>query len=257
MEPSEFRAGASGRPDASLDMQLTELQRLASLGILAGAVLHEINNALTPALSYSQLALANPDDHALTRKALERAIAGIRHASRVADSTLGLVRSAEHGPAATPPAIQLLPIVEAAKDSMLPLAAKAGVGIETVCSGELVAVINPVELQQVLINLISNSIRAASRGGLIRVGCSTWNNGASGVGAEIEVVDDGQGVEPSIRARLFQPMVSAAHAGHAHGNATGHGLGLMISRRLIEAAAGQLTFDAAHTPGARFVIRIP
>lgn len=235
------------RPDALLDVQLADLQRLASLGVLAGAVLHEINNALTPALSYSQLALASPQDQALTRKALERAVAGIQHATKIAESTLGLAMLSDPG-SENPPLSLVAVVVEDAREAVFQLADSAGVRIEVFCPTDLYAAIQPLELQQVIVNLVTNSIRASGRGGEIRIQCSTQNKPGTARVVEIEVVDNGTGVCNRIRGRLFQPLASGA--------AGGHGLGLMASRRLIEAAGGTLEFDGGHTPGARFVIRL-
>ena len=61
---------------------LTHLQRLATLGTLSAMVAHEFNNILTPVISYTQMALANPDDRDLSRTALETALSG---ADRAAD----------------------------------------------------------------------------------------------------------------------------------------------------------------------------
>lgn len=236
------------RLDVLLDVQLADLQRLASLGVLAGAVLHEINNALTPALSYSQLALANPSDHQLAAKALERAVAGIRHATRIAESTLGLVMVSENTGGNTRIGVPLPTVVDAARSSVLMQIEKLGLSLYIQCTAGLTVAMNPLELQQVLVNLLSNSIRSTGPGGSIHLNCSTWNTG-TGRGVEIEMIDSGSGVDNAVRERLFQPLASGAHGGH--------GFGLMVSRRMVEAAGGQLEFDGDYSPGARFVIRIP
>ncbi len=235
------------RPDVQLDVQLADLQRLASLGVLAGAVLHEINNALTPALSYSQLALANPTDHQLAAKALERAVAGIRHASRIAESTLGLVMVSENTGGNARIGVRLPTVLEAACNSVSTQIEKQGITLQVSCPDGLTASMNPLELQQVLVNLLTNSIRATCPGGSICINCSTWNTGADR-GVEIELVDTGCGVTAAVRERLFQPLAS--------GTVGGHGFGLMVSRRMVEAAGGQLEFDGDYSPGARFVIRV-
>ena len=236
------------RPDALLEVQLSDLQRLASLGVLAGAVLHEINNALTPALSYSQLALANPLDQALARKALERAVAGIRHATKIAESTLGLAMLSESATAERSPFSRLEGVLENTRTALAHTVEMAGVFLKFESPTGLCAGMHPLELQQVLVNLVTNSIRACTRGGEIKIRCSTRNNAVNPGGVEIEVVDDGAGVCDQVRSRLFQPLASGAVGGH--------GLGLMASRQLVEAAGGTLEFDGAYTPGARFVIRL-
>lgn len=66
--------------------------RLATLGTIAGLIAHEFNNILTPVVSYAQMAMAAPHDAALTKRALERALAGAQRASEISGSILGFVR---------------------------------------------------------------------------------------------------------------------------------------------------------------------
>ncbi len=233
------------RPDALLDIQLADLQRLASLGVLTAAVLHEINNALTPAMTYSQLALANPGDAVLMKKALERAVSGIKHANRIAESTLGLAMPSERESKRACDTCATAAI-ETVQSSVSTIACQAGVSVVTACDHGIRLAMDPMELEQVLVNLVKNSICASQIGGVVHIRCSTQNITQSAV---IEVVDEGVGVCASIREKLFRPL--------ATGRVDGHGIGLMVSRRLIEAAGGKLDFDSEHSPGARFVIQLP
>lgn len=71
---------------------LEHQSRLATIGTIAGLIAHEFNNILTPVLTYSQMALAKPDDTALARRALERAAEGSERAAKIAAAILGFVR---------------------------------------------------------------------------------------------------------------------------------------------------------------------
>lgn len=71
---------------------LEHQSRLATVGTIAGLIAHEFNNILTPVLTYSQMALAKPDDAALARRALERAAEGSERAAKIAAAILGFVR---------------------------------------------------------------------------------------------------------------------------------------------------------------------
>jgi signal transduction histidine kinase len=70
-------------------------------------------------------------------------------------------------------------------------------------------------------------------------------------GVSFEVIDDGIGVSESARAHLFDPFYSSREAGR------GLGFGLSKAWRIAELHGGSLTFDPEHSPGARFVLRIP
>jgi len=103
---------------------------------------------------------------------------------------------------------------------------------------------DPIELQQILVNLIRNARDAlAGRPGHVRI---VTGQGEGRV--EVTVTDDGPGVPPDQRARLFDPFVS-----HREG---GVGLGLYVSRRLAEEAGGTLELVAS-TSGAAFRLRVP
>ena len=71
--------------------RVVELQRVSSLGVLAGSVCHELNNALTPILSYAKLGLRNPDPE-FRRRAFEKILDGAQRASAITGGVLGLAR---------------------------------------------------------------------------------------------------------------------------------------------------------------------
>lgn len=74
---------------------------------------------------------------------------------------------------------------------------------------------------------------------------------AAGRRAHLRVVDDGQGIDPAIQARLFHPFVRS-------GPGAGHGLGLAVARSLLRASGGDLTADAAPPGGGpAFVVALP
>src|SRR3954462_15649876 len=75
----------------TLRRPVVELQRVSSLGVLAGGVCHELNNALTPILNYAKLGLRNPDPD-YRRRAFEKILEGAQRASAITGGMLGLAR---------------------------------------------------------------------------------------------------------------------------------------------------------------------
>src|SRR3954451_10820796 len=75
----------------ALRRQIVALQRVSSLGVLAGSVCHELNNALTPILNYAKLGLRNPDPE-FRRRAFEKILDGAQRASAITGGVLGLAR---------------------------------------------------------------------------------------------------------------------------------------------------------------------
>jgi two-component system NtrC family sensor kinase len=111
--------------------------------------------------------------------------------------------------------------------------------------------INRQELQQVLLNLLLNALHAMPQSGTLTLRTLDWVADDGAVqGAVIEVCDSGAGLGPEVEQRLFQPFVTT--------KTDGTGLGLWISRSLIERYGGQLTArnrdDGAS--GAVFAIRL-
>ncbi|HEY5677565.1 MAG TPA: HAMP domain-containing sensor histidine kinase [Myxococcales bacterium] len=99
------------------------------------------------------------------------------------------------------------------------------------------------QLRQVFVNLIENAVHAAGPQGEVRVQAT-----ATEAHVEVTVEDSGKGIDPAIRARLFEPLITT--------KAKGIGLGLALVKRIVERHGGTI----AHAPldkGARFVIRLP
>lgn len=102
------------------------------------------------------------------------------------------------------------------------------------------------QIKQVLVNLMSNAIDAAAqtRNGAVRVRCCQRNGGIS-----IEIDDNGEGVAPEIADHLFEPFQTT--------KSRGMGLGLPLSRQIIEAHGGRIWWERAIPHGTRFYVLLP
>ena len=146
------------KAEADLDALRKELDhccQLATLGTLTAGIAHEINNILTPVLAYAQLARSNPDDAALRAKALDRAVAGVQSASRITEAVLGFARSDDEAEHAI--------IAETIDSSFACLSRdprRDGIRLVIDVDPALIVRIKPLALQQVLLNLILNSVSA-------------------------------------------------------------------------------------------------
>lgn len=106
---------------------------------------------------------------------------------------------------------------------------------------------DPVRLEQILLNLLSNAIRHSPDGAAIEV-----RVGENAGFAVFAVMDHGPGVSPELRDRIFEPFERFdPHSGH------GTGLGLPVSRRLAEALGGTLTVQETAGGGATFSLKVP
>jgi signal transduction histidine kinase len=110
------------------------------------------------------------------------------------------------------------------------------------------AVVDPLRIEQVVTNLLSNAIKYSPDGGTIDVSLSRGNDGV-----HLVVRDHGIGIPPERRARLFDRFYQA----HGEGHFGGLGLGLFISRQIVELHGGTLEADFPPDGGTRFCVNLP
>ena len=103
---------------------------------------------------------------------------------------------------------------------------------------------NRQELQQLLVNLITNALQAMPDGGTLTLRTRDWSGEAGGGGAEVEVQDSGPGIPPEVRKQLFLPLFTTRK--------DGNGLGLWVSLSLVERHGGSIEVEDAPGGGALF-----
>jgi two-component system NtrC family sensor kinase len=227
--------------------RLVSSERLASVGRLSAGLAHEIGNPIAALIGMLDLLLQGGLDEHEQRDFLERM-------RREAERIHGILRDLLQFARPTAPAnaernepgdlavaiadtATLLSPQKALKDIDLVLDVEDGLPLVPLGREQLV---------QILLNLILNAADAVGAGGKIGVGARL-----SGSHVELAVSDDGPGVQPEIRERLFEPFATTKEVGR------GTGLGLAVCRGLIEAAGGTIQLDERYTEGARFLISLP
>lgn len=238
-----------------LSDDLEHLHRLATMGTLTAGVAHEINNLLTPVLGYAQLALAHPDDSELVEKALAKAVAGVKAATRIAEIILGFTSDND----ITQENADIGRVVQASLECLAGKPDKSGIQIITRVPLGLNAKIPSLSLQNVLINLILNACHAldANAGGSVTISAESDPKGR----IVIRVQDTGPGISKEIADRLFEPFVSskkeAARSLKPQEKQGGFGLGLAVCKHLIESANGSIAVRSTPGSGTTFTITLP
>jgi signal transduction histidine kinase len=207
--------------------------------LLLAELAHELRQPLTGISTNAQLLL---ESHAEDPAVCARAATIFRQAQRI---QLIVERARRQGPPPSGTRGDLNQAVEAAWSLLEAEAAKRGAALERNLSAKVPPVsADQIALEQIFGNLLRNALEAVSgRNGRIRVSTAQFEGGVEAI-----VEDDGPGVPPDLRARLFSPFST--------GRESGTGLGLYISRSLAEEAGGALDL-LAEGPGGRFRLRVP
>lgn len=233
----------------SLQSQLDQVQHLANMGTVSYMIAHEINNLLTPLKSYASLALNNLDDHALAEKALHKTVQNCDRASQIMESMLALA----NGDTQNKKGNELLALVKDIFACLCRDFSKDGITVEICIPQGLIVWAVPVQIQQVMMNLILNARQAMlPRGGVLAIKAVETNDTV-----EIEITDTGNGIEQADLERIFDPFFTTKNHNSSTSERSGNGLGLAFCKRVIEKHNGLITVESKPANGSRFKITLP
>jgi signal transduction histidine kinase len=223
-------------------------EKLASLGVLAAGVAHEIRNPLTAIkarLFTQQKALAPGSPGRAEAEFIGREIDRLE---KIVSDFLRFARPVE--PNRVP--LSLADLLHQVSQLMAPQLRDSSIDltIEPVVETKILG--DPEQLQQVLINLVQNAAEALGMGGTIKLRAIQSRMALAERMREvviIEVEDNGPGIPPQVQKRLFDPFFTTKQSGT--------GLGLSIAARIVEKHAGALRFQTAANLGTTFGIVLP
>jgi signal transduction histidine kinase len=219
--------------------QQSRSERLATFGQLVGSIGHELRNPLGVIESSLYILKGRIGEDERAKKHVARIGEQLGFANQIISDLLDMIRDRplEHE------RVRLGALVEGAVASIA-RPPEAHVSVEGVAElPEIEA--DASKLRQVLVNLIENAVHAVGASGEVRV-----RGEARGGEVVIAVEDSGPGVDPAIRGRLFEPLITT--------KAKGIGLGLPLVRRIVERHGGSVAYEPrGGGGGARFVVRLP
>jgi signal transduction histidine kinase len=234
-----------------MEQQIMVCERLASLGTLAAGVAHEINNPLAiirESAGWMRQLFAKDELKDIPRyhdfvKALDKVEKSVERASRITHQLLGFVGKSE----STLSEVNLTELIEEAIQLIAHEAQNRNIRIvrpmepspETIWS-------DPYQLRQVLLNLLTNAIHAVNSEGTITIAIEDVGDCHT-----ITVSDTGPGIPRENLDKIFEPFFTTKSPGQ------GTGLGLFVSRGMVERLGGTIEVASKIGQGARFSVRLP
>lgn len=221
--------------------QLVRSEKLAAIGQLTASIAHEVNNPIA-------VIQGNLD---LVRELLGPQAEGVRAELRLVDEQIERMRLIVTRllqfarPTEYAGYVEAVDVREVLDDSLVlvgHLLSKTRITVKRKDQASRTAGLNRQELQQVLINLIVNALQAMPEGGELSLRTRDWDD----IGVVIEVADTGPGLSEELLAQLFQPFVTRKKEGT--------GLGLWISRSLVERYGGDIRARNREGGGAVFEV---
>jgi len=227
---------------------LARVTRVVAMGELAAAIAHEVNQPLTAIVTNANFCLRRLDGATSKPDELRAAIKAIANDGTRASGVISRIRSLLKKGDPDRTELDINPIIQDVTTLLRHEFKRSRVSLRTELSSDLPRVPgDPVQLQQVLINLIMNAIEATSsstnerRTILIR-------SAKNPDGVLVQVQDSGPGIEPGLAGRIFEPFFTT--------KAEGIGMGLSISHSIIESHGGHLGIVPSST-GAVFEFTLP
>ncbi len=228
------------------------VEKMASMGKMAAVVAHEVNNPLSGILTYAKLirkwVASGQTEHEKRDEAmqcLELIAAESRRCGDLIKNLLSLSRTA-------PMNVQSVDLHAVINRCLLLVRHQlelGGVELQLSLAKDLPLVhCDPAQIEQVLLALIMNARDAMPRGGNLWIETRLNSDEAE---IEIKVRDDGAGIAPEILPRIFEPFLTTKESGR------GVGLGLAISRGIVERHNGRIEVESELGRGTTFTITLP
>ncbi len=247
----------AGPAEAVEQQQVLRTQKLEALGMLASGIAHDFNNLLQAIDGHAMLALGGVPASMPARANLDHVLKATSRGAQLVRRILAFGRSEEPEP-------QRVDLCDVVRESLGLLAATlpSTITLRTqFAPGRLGVLASPSLLQQVVVNLAMNARHAiGSRAGTIEIAVQAAPRDAErsvrlglreGSQVVLRVRDDGCGMSPALRARVFEPVFTTKSAGN------GTGLGLAVVREIVTNAGGAIDIESEAGVGTTICIYLP
>jgi PAS domain S-box-containing protein len=208
---------------------LMQSEKLASVGRVAATIAHEINNPLAAVMNTLYLAQNCEGAPAAVQQYLAIADAELKRVSHITHQALGFYRESS-----TPAAVEIAAVLDSATDLLESRIKSRGATVEKQCQPGLELTGVSGELRQVFANLLANSLDAIPDHGVIKFRARATTSPKDGSECiRVTLSDNGTGFDAGVRCRIFEALFTTK-------DATGTGLGLWVSKQIVDKHCGSI-----------------
>ncbi|MDP8235985.1 MAG: PAS domain S-box protein [Candidatus Erginobacter occultus] len=241
---TEVNLAKAYRQLRDIKAQLIQAEKLSSLGLLAAGVAHELNSPLDGLMTMLRLSRKQADPESPEDERAAAMLAAAEHMARIVGDLTAFARRSEGD-------LQELDLNEVI-DSTLSFSACQLAGREITVARDFARGLKKVrgdrgQLQQVILNLVTNARDAMTEGGRLEI---KTENSPDRAAVELTVSDNGSGIAPENLERLFDPFFTTKGPGE------GIGLGLSVAYGIIEGHGGEISVESEPGRGTVFTIRL-
>jgi signal transduction histidine kinase len=223
-----------------LEEQIKVAERNSAKGEMALEVAHEIRNPLAALELFGSLLT----EEELTEEERSRYLTNLQIGIRSLNTVLTNMLYFSRNPEPSKEVVNIGELVESTLSLMKPLMVQRGINLELDCRDDKSAYLDAEMLRQILTNLVTNALQALPQGGMLQV-----ETGSDESAVSISVRDDGVGIPDAEQGQIFDSGFTT--------NENGHGLGLAIVQRFVEAQGGSINVRSQENWGTEFDLKFP
>ncbi|WP_029408511.1 sensor histidine kinase [Thiomicrorhabdus sp. Milos-T2] len=225
---------------------LCHSQRMATVGQMAAGLAHNLNTPLANIIGYAQMSMQQTQDEKLKKR-----LQTIERQAKTCSEQVKNLLSSSKPPVLELQSINLITFINQLVALIQPVAKrKAKIQLNLVAPPSLRAQVDKAALEQILFNLLTNSMEAKASHINIEVQESLTDNQI-----EVVVTDNGQGIEPEMQQRIFEPFFTtkSQYQGDTNG---GTGLGLYLNKTLMQQMQGSIELIKSDSKGTQIILKV-
>lgn len=215
---------------------------------------HELRTPMNAVLGFSQLLKIDPENNLtpIQQEQLDHILTAGKHLLDLISEILDLAKVESGNISLNLESINVVTLIEGMKDTLQPVADEHGIRLSIVLdpSINLTAWADQLRLRQILFNLVSNAIKYNCTEGSVTVACKPLNRES----IQVDIIDTGLGISAEDQNKLFEPFV---RLGDEHSGIEGTGIGLTVTKELIELMGGTIGMTSKPGEGSHFYVKLP